>query len=74
MCRYAQQDQPRPRQCVELRNPCDECAAEEQAKMNELGEEYAQQQRKEDARRLAKIVWSDTEWIRINDSLVTESH
>ena len=40
MCRYAEQDQPRPRRCFYLEDPCDECAAEEQAKMDELGEEH----------------------------------
>jgi hypothetical protein len=44
MCRYALQDQPRPRRCVELREPCDECATEEQAKMDTLWEEHAQKQ------------------------------
>lgn len=47
MCRYAEQDQPRPRRCTELRSPCDQCAAEEQAKMDELGAEQAERTMRE---------------------------
>jgi hypothetical protein len=61
MCRYASLDQPRPRRCVELRSPCEECAREEQAKMDELGEEHFAAKEREHVK------------IRINDSLVAES-
>jgi hypothetical protein len=45
MCIHAEQDQPRPKRCRELHAPCEECAAEEQRKMDELGDERIQKQR-----------------------------
>jgi hypothetical protein len=62
MCRYAKQGQSRPRRCFYLEDPCDECAAEEQIKMDELYEEHVQ------SKQVAEPVL-----VRINDHLVCES-
>jgi hypothetical protein len=40
MCIHAEQDQPRPRRCVELHAPCEECAEAEQEKMDQLAWEH----------------------------------
>jgi hypothetical protein len=63
MCRFARQGQPRPRRCFYLEDPCDQCEAEEQEKIDALYEEYVQDKAKDAPPTL----------VRVNDHLLVES-